>query len=372
LNMEIVEGGQGAAGSEHAAPTKVRIAVVGAGLIGARHVEETRRNLSSQLSAIVDVSPAAAALASRLVVPLYGSVTELLKRDKPDGVILATPNHLHAQQAMECIKARVPVLVEKPLAHSEEEAQRLCDASEDSGVPVLVGHHRRHSPILRTAVEVVHSRVMGPIVGAMGSAAFYKPDSEGYYDGPNAWRREAGGGPILINMIHEIDCLRALVGEIVAVQAIASNATRGFEVEDTAVINLRFHNGALGSFFLSDTGACPRSWEQTSRENAAFATHDDEDCYTIVGTHGSLAIPTMRLRYYDRETDRSWYRPFRTRRIPLERRDPIELQIEHFGQVIRQVAAPLVTARDGLQNVRVANAIAQSAATGEMIEVRNQ
>jgi predicted dehydrogenase len=216
---------------------------------------------------------------------------------------------------------------------------------------------------------VVQSGSMGALVGVMGSAVFYKPDSDGYYDGPNAWRREPGGGPILINMIHEIDCLRALVGEIVAVQAIASSATRGFKVEDTTVINFRFDGGALGTFFLSDTGASPRSWEQTSSENPAFASYDDEDCYTIVGTQGSLGIPTMRLRYYEKEADRSWHRPFRTRAIPVERKDPLEIQAGHFAQVIRREVAPLVSARDGLQNVRVAGAIARAASSRSLVEV---
>ncbi len=186
--------------------TNIRIAVVGAGLIGLRHIEEIRRSGTTTLSAIVDVSPAAEALASRLGVPSYGSLAELLEHDAPDGLILATPNPLHAEQGIQCVMAGVPVLVEKPLAHSAQEALRLCEAAEKAGVPVLVGHHRRHSPLLRAAVEVVRSREMGTLVGVMGSAVFYKPDSDGYYDGPNAWRREPGGGPILINMIHEIDC----------------------------------------------------------------------------------------------------------------------------------------------------------------------
>src|SRR5206468_10469930 len=148
-------------------------------------------------------------------------------------------------------------------------------------------------------------------------------------DGPNAWRREPGGGPILINMIHEVGNLRAMVGEIVAVQAFASNATRRFAVEDTVAINLRFHNGALGTFLLSDTAASPKSWEQTSQENDAYATCPDEDAYVVMGTRGSLAVPTMRLRYYERDDDRSWFKPFQTQMIPLERADPLALQIEH-------------------------------------------
>src|SRR5512132_4554968 len=128
------------------------------------------------------------------------------------------------------------------------------------------------------AAEIVKSDRLGRLVAVVGTEMFCKPDQY-FEDGP--WRRQPGGGPILINMVHEIGNLRALCGEIVAVQAFASNATRGFPVEDTVAINLRFANGALGTFMLSDTAASARSWEQTSQENAAYATCDDEDAYTI-------------------------------------------------------------------------------------------
>jgi predicted dehydrogenase len=168
-----------------------------------------------------------------------------------------------------------------------------------------MGPHRQHSPILHKAVEIVKSGILGSIVGVMGSAAFYKPDSEGYYDGLFAWRQNPGGGPILLNMIHEIGNLRAMVGEIVAVQAFASNATRNFAVEDTVAINLRFDNGALGTFLLSDTAGSPKSWEQTSQENKAYPTYPEEDAYVLIGSDGSLAVPTMRLKYYQKKQDRS-------------------------------------------------------------------
>jgi len=345
------------------------MAVAGAGLIGARHIEEIRRSPCARLSAIVDISGAAADLAAGLGVPAYPCLKELFERDKPEGLIVATPNRLHADQAIQSLEAGVPTLVEKPLAHTLEEGVRLCEAAERTGVPVLVGHHRRHNPILHAAVDVVRSGILGPLVGVIGSAVFYKPDAEGYYEGPNAWRREPGGGPILINMIHEIDNLRSLVGEIVAVQAMASSATRRFEVEDTVAINLRFANGALGTFLLSDTGASPKSWEQTSCENEAFSPYPDEDCYTIIGTRGSLGMPTMRLKYYERDGDRSWSRPFAARTVPLRRHDPLEAQIEHFARVVRGEAAPLVTARDGLRNLRVTEAIARAARSAGTVEV---
>jgi predicted dehydrogenase len=132
---------------------------------------------------------------------------------------------------------------------------------------------------------------------------------------------------------------------------------------------LRFVNGALGTFLLSDTAACPRSWEQTSQENKAYATCTDEDCYFISGVNGSLSVPTMRLKVYPRPEDRSWRHEFETSVVEMVRHDPIQLQMEHFGAVVRGEAKPLVSARDGLQNLRVTEAIVKAAKTGCMVEV---
>ncbi len=170
-------------------------------------------------------------------------------------------------------------------------------------------------------------------------------------------------------MVHEVGNLRAMVGEIVEVQALASNATRKFAVEDTVAISLRFDNGALGSFLLSDTAASPKSWEQTSQENKAYPTYPDEDAYVVIGSDGSLAVPTMRLKYYTKKEDRSWWKPFTSETISLKRADPLALQIKHFAAVIRGDAKPLVSGRDGLQNLRVTEAIAEAAKTRKTINV---
>lgn len=346
--------------------TPLRIAVAGAGAIGLRHIELIGESPECVLSAIVDPSAASADIAQRAGVPRFATLAALLSTDRPDGVIDATPNSLHVAHALQCLEARVPVLVEKPVAHSVEEGERLVRAAAASpGARILVGHHRAHSPILAKAREILQSGMLGALVGVTASAMFYKPDS---YFTDAAWRRQPGGGPILINLIHEIGNLRSLCGEIVSVQAIASNATRGFEVEDTAAILLRFANGALGTFLLSDTAAAARSWEQTSRENKDYASYGDEDCYVIAGTKGTLSIPTMRLKTFGETRRRSWFEPFQESAAEVDRRDPLALQLAHFCAVIRGETAPLVTARDGLQNLRIVEAIARAAHSGMAVD----
>jgi len=343
---------------------KIRIAVAGAGLIGHRHIELALASPSCELSAIVDPAPGAEAIASKAGVRLFETLDELFDTDRPDGVILATPNQLHVEHALKCIDAGVPMLLEKPVAHTLEEGARLCDLADAAKAKILVGHHRAHSPIMARAKEVVERGVLGKLVAVMGSAMFYKPDD---YYAAAPWRRQRGGGPILLNMIHEVHNLRMLCGDIIAVQAFSSNATRGFPVEDTVAINLRFASGVLGTFLLSDTAGSPKSWEQTSQENKSYPTYPDEDCYVVAGTFGSLAVPTMRLKTYEKKEDRSWWKPFQVGVAELERADPLERQLEHFCAVIRDEAKPLVTARDGLENLRITEAIVKAARTGQIV-----
>ena len=283
-------------------------------------------------------------------------------------MILATPNQLHVEHALKCIDAGLPMLLEKPIAPTMGEGERLVKIADASGAKILIGHHRAHSPIMAKAKEVVDRGTLGPLVAVMGSAVFFKPER---YFTEAPWRRQIGGGPILLNMIHEVHNLRMLCGDIIAVQALASHATRGFPVEDTVAINLRFANGALGSFMLSDTAACARSWEQTSQENKAYPTYPDEDCYVVIGTFGSLSVPTMRLKTYDKAEDRSWWKPFRMSVAEMVRDDPLVHQFEHFGAVVRGDVEPLVTARDGLANLRITEAIVHAAKSGQTVDLTN-
>ena len=348
----------------------VKIAVVGAGLIGRRHIELIRESDRCSLSGVVDPSPAAEELCKQTGLPLFKSLEDLLADHRPDGIILATPNQLHAEQALLCIASGVPTLIEKPIAHTSDAGAEICKAAEDAAVPILVGHYRRHSPIMKMAKSIIDSGALGTLVAVVGMTLFYKAENEGYFtEAP--WRKEPGGGPILINLIHEVDVLRALCGEIVEVQAISSNATRKFPVEDTAAINLRFANGALGTYMLSDTAASDRSWEHTSGENSRYskAHTDGNDSLLISGTFGSLAIPTMRLLHYSTEKDRSWHKALEKSVHPVEYVDPLERQLAHFCDVIEDKAMPVVSAADGLQNLRVVEAISEAARTGRPVNL---
>lgn len=238
----------------------------------------------------------------------------------------------------------------------------MAEASDRHGVPLLVGHHRRHSPLLLAARDVIRSGALGRLVGVVGTALFYKPDE---YFRAAPWRMAPGGGPVLINLIHEIDNLRVLVGEIVSVQAAGSSEVRGFDVEDTVAVTMRFAGGALGTFLLSDTAASTRSWEQASGEDPAYAHDPDVDCYVIAGTQGSLAVPTMSL--LTAAGVPSWRAPMARRRLAADAGDPLARQLAHFCAVVRGEAEPIVTAQEAVRTLRVTQAIATAVSSGRTI-----
>lgn len=340
----------------------VRIGIIGAGRIGQRHIQLIRASPECVLAAIADPVHPADADAIGDGVPWYDDPDRLLSHAGLDGVIVATPNAMHLEHGMACVQAGIPTLIEKPIATTVDDGLALAAAAEHRGVPLLVGHHRRHSPTMAAARVAIEDGMIGDVVAVSGAALFAKPKD--YFEAA-PWRTQPGGGPILINLVHEIDDLRALCGDVVRVQAVSSTAVRGHAVEDTAALVLEFASGALGTFLLSDAAASPWSWEQTSGEDAAYAHYDAEDCYLIAGTMGSLAVPSLRV--WTSVDEPSWHAPMQLSTLQPAPADPLARQLEHFCAVVRGEVAPIVTARDATETLRVTLAVLEAAESGAAV-----
>lgn len=338
----------------------LRLAVIGAGAIGRTHIERAHVDEHFELAAIVDSSEAAQQLAVDLNVRAFSDTATMLDAVRPHAVIVATPNATHADIGIQCLHAGAAVLVEKPIADTLEDAERLCAAAEQAGLPLMVGHQRRHNAILRRAREIIDSGRLGQIVTGSSMACFLKPDS--YFEAE--WRRRKGGGPILINLIHDIDQLRFLLGEIESVQACAANSVRGFEVEDTAAVILRFAGGALVTMTVSDTATTPWNWDLATGEAPRFPRHD-VNTHFISGTHASLTLP--RLEVWDYRGERSWIEPLTEERAMPKDENPFAEQLRHFHAVIRGKETPRCSGRDGLRTLQATLAVAEAARTGEIV-----
>ncbi|MEH7911911.1 Gfo/Idh/MocA family oxidoreductase [Rhizobium laguerreae] len=339
---------------------KVRLAVLGAGLIGKRHIQHVLAEPQAELLAVVDPMPIGQQIAQESGAKWFPSFAAMIETDRPDGIIVATPNQVHVANGLEAVAAGMPALIEKPIADDIAAGEKLIRAAEADGVPLLVGHHRRHNPMIQKAKEIIDSGELGRILVANAMFWLFKPDD--YFD--IGWRRQAGAGPIFLNLIHDIDNLRYLFGDIVAVEARESNAVRGNVVEETSVIMMEFSSGLLATASVSDAVVAPWSWEMTTGENPSYPK-SDEACYVIGGTHGSLTIPALDV--WKNGSKRSWWEPFEKRRVAVQVEDPLVLQIRQFCKVIRGEEAPQVSGREGLNTLKVITAVKQSAASGERI-----
>lgn len=348
---------------------KMKIAVSGPGLIGRQHVRLIMQNRNCELAAIIAPnSQENQEFCQSLSVPFFSDYADAIENLDLDGVIISSPNKFHYEQALLSLRKGVPTLVEKPLTDDLATAKLLVEAAELTGVPLLVGHHRTYSPLVNVVLDFLNSSRFGELVCLNGSALFLKPDHY-FEDGP--WRKSKGGGPILINLIHEIGLMRTFGGEIKTVQALASHNQRKFEVEDTVAIMLEFETGALGSFVLSDAAASSKSWEMTAGENSAYPFFPNEYCYHLAGTMGSIDFPTMAMRWYSNNEARSWWKPFEEDRLLVNRADPLGRQFDHFLDVIKGVETPRVSARDGYENLRVLEAVNKAIQTKSAVSIKD-
>jgi len=307
---------------------KTRIAVVGAGLVGVRHVEAIKQAANIELAAIVDNNDVARGIASDEQVSFHSSIQEMIGEQAPDGVLISTPTILHVEQGLQCIEAEIPVLIEKPIATSASDAQKLVSLGNTLGVPILVGHHRRYNPLIQSARELIDAGKIGDLRTVQGTCWLYKPDD--YFE-IAPWRKKKGAGPISVNLIHDVDLMRFFLGDIVRVQAAASKSARGYENEDVAAAVLTFASGVVGTITVSDSVVSPWSWELTAHENPAYPA-TNQSCLLIGGSKGSLSIPDLTV--WTNPQKRSWWAPVSATSIPRQFSDPLVNQIEHFALVI--------------------------------------
>ena len=340
-----------------------RIAVIGFGLIGRRHAEVIRRSPDLTLAAIVDPSDVGHAAAQALGVPVFRSLEDMLDAVRPDGVVLATPTPLHLQQGLACVEAGCPVLIEKPITVTAADARTLTNSAAAAGIPLLVGHHRRHNGMVQAAKAALVDGAIGDIRAVQATCWFYKPD---YYFEVAPWRTQKGAGPISVNLVHDVDLLRHFCGDVKTVQAIAVPSQRGFENEDLATAVLRFDSGAIATISVSDSIVAPWSWELTARENPAYPA-TSESCYLIGGSSGGMSLPDLRVWRHDQDPD--WWTPISARNLTCAMDDPLAVQMTHFANVIAGREQPLVSGSEGLKSLEVVEAVALSSATGREIEI---
>jgi predicted dehydrogenase len=349
----------------NASPAPLRIGIIGSGFMGAQHAQFVTDEPQTVLTAIAD--PFNTEVAARFGVAHFMDYRDMLASGEIDAVLIVNPNALHVETALACLEAGIPALLEKPVAVSIEDAQPLLAAVAQSSTPILVGQHRRHHPAVAAARKAIAEGTLGDLVAINGMWITRKSDA--YYSEVE-WHRKKGAGVILINLVHDLDLLRFIVGEIVSVQAAVSSATRGLEVEDTASLVVRFADGALGSFMASDAAVSPYTWDQAVKDDTSFPYNEDSFAYVLAGTKGSLTFPKLTLHgYAPNEAHPDWNHDLTVSQLPQTDGHSYANQLRHFVKVVRGEAEPIVTVADAVRTMQLLEAVTTSSVTGATVTI---
>lgn len=344
---------------------RVRLASIGVGMIGAVHAKFLAQLDECEYVAICDADPSMEALAKQYGTKFYTDYQTMIEEEHLDGVVIALPNEMHEPVGSACADKGLHLFIEKPIAPTLEQADKLIASAKRNHVELLVAHHRRFNPMVVATRDMIRNGELGDIVGISILWCMYKP-SEYFVAGP--WRAEKGGGPILINTIHEIDNLRFMCGEIDRVYAEVSNKTRKFDVEDTVSISVRFKSGMLASILMSDAAPSLWGYECTMGENPFFYPTKG-NIYHFLGTKASLTFPGMRKVYYADPAKVGWQHPIATEQLDIKSQDPYPDQVAHFCKVIRGEEEPRTGGEDARKTLAWTMAVFESGQTRKPITI---
>ena len=340
----------------------IKVALVGPGLVGMRHLQLLLDAPNITVTGTVSPDPDFQ-VPEHSEVMHFQTVSDLLRETRPDGVIIASPTQFHASQTAECLRASIPVLVEKPVGQSASEISELIELSESRHVSVCVGHHRVHGALFKRLQDNLSSHKFGVCHHFVAKTIFRKPPE---YWVERDWRTAPeNGGVIGINLIHDLDIAQRLFGPIQQVSCDLVEHPSYPNLVSRGQALVRFENGTQGAFIFSDGSAASASWELTTGENPGFQKHDDA-CYEFYFEDGYLTFPEFR---FAQDAKLNWLSEIKPETMIVEPDDPLKNQIAHFRSVVEGLESPKVTLSDALQNRCVMDALFRSAETNQWVAV---
>lgn len=235
----------------------VGFAILGTGMVAEFHRQAIAANadLGARLVAVAHHDPARfSEIGARFEVPCF-SQKRMLADPDVDVVCICTPSGQHAVQAAAAARAGKHVLVEKPMALSLSDADRMMATCERAGVKLGVVLQRRAEPLFRQIWHAIQAGDLGDLTLGVITMPYHRPQA--YYDQAD-WRGTwalDGGGVLMNQGIHLVDLLVWYMGDPVDVQASAGTLHRDIEVEDTLAATLRFANGAVATITATTTAA---------------------------------------------------------------------------------------------------------------------
>jgi UDP-N-acetyl-2-amino-2-deoxyglucuronate dehydrogenase len=340
----------------------LRFALIGCGRIAVRHADLLGQKQvdDAELVAVCDVVEAkAAAFGHQYRVPHFTDFQEMMRSVRPDVAVVLTESGNHAQHVIALTPYKCSVVVEKPMALRLEDADAMIRACDTAGVRLFVVKQNRFNvPVLKLREALDQGR-FGKLVLGTVRVRWCRPQT--YYD-QDAWRGTwALDGGVLSNQAsHHVDLLEWMMGEVDSVFARSATALVNIEAEDTAVVLLRFRNGALG-IIEATTATRPR---------------DVEGSISVLGAKGTVeiggfAVNEMKVwNFSDPIPDDASVMKEYSVNPPNVYGFGHHAYYEHVVDCIRNNRQQLVDGLEGRKSLELISAIYESIETGREVALR--
>ena len=337
-------------------------ALLGCGRIAKRHSELLGNSEidGAQLVAVCDKKTGRAKkIGEQFSVPWFEDMHEMMQTSQPDVVVVLTESGLHAQHVVELAPYGSHILVEKPMALTLVDADRMIQACDRAGSKLFVIKQNRFNvPIVKTRQALEEGR-FGKLVMGTVRVRWCRPQA--YYD-QDAWRGTwAFDGGVLTNQAsHHVDMLEWMLGEVDTVSAMSRTALVDIEAEDTAVVILRFTNGPLG-IIEATTATRPK---------------DLEGSLSILGENGTVEVGGFAMnqmktwRFVDEQPEDAEVMTKYSVNPPSVYGFGHQAYYDHVVDCIKNNKQQLVDGLEGRRSLELISAIYESIETGQSVTLR--
>lgn len=324
--------------------------IVGCGFIANKHANAIRNIEGANLIAVCDRVP-------ELMEPYvdeYGATTyteleEMLKNDSIDVICICTPSGSHAAIAELAASYRKHIIVEKPIAMTLEEADRIINASENHNVKLAVVHPNRFRPVVLKLNEIMEKNLLGTISHALCLVNWNR--GQEYYD-QSPWRgtKEHDGGVLMNQAIHNLDLLLSFMGKPIEFFSMEATRFHDIEAEDVSTGIIRFESGALATVQAS-TNVYPKNYEES-------ITIFGEKGTVKIGGPNALYMETLVVEGLDDRETESYINEVKTDPWGIPGHEQI---IRDMIMAIKEDRQPVVTGKEGKQALELVLAFYESA-----------
>ena len=328
---------------------KLNVAVIGVGSMGKNHARIYSELKDVNLIAVCDPNEECGKeVAGKYLIKSYSDYKEMLKKEKIDAVSICVPTKLHKQVALDAIKSKINVLVEKPIAATAAEANEIIKAAEKNNVKLMVGHIEQFNPVVIELKKRIKD--IGNIFQVHCQRLSLFP------------QRIIDVGVVIDLAIHEIYVLKYLLGSKIK-RVYAETAQRFHSSnEDLLVGTLRFENNILG--VISANWLTPKKVRQikvTGEKGMFVANYITQELYFYEKQFAS--------KYADYDSQFKMGTEGEKIKIGVKSSEPLKNELEAFIACIKSNKEPPVTGKDGLEAIDIAQKLLESAKTNKVINM---